>query len=371
MISRRTFLAVTAAGGVACGRKHSTGYDGFAYVANEEGQAIAAVDLTAFAVLGHVRLNASPTEVIAHARTPAVYALTPLTGTVHEIDGGRLAVARKLQTGAAAITMRLPHADPRRLYVLYREPRKISCFSLEHGSEEWQLALPAEAVDLDVSADGKTAAISFGANGLGILDIPARKLNVVPAGTELGIVRFRADGGVIIAADLGRRMLLFYDVALRRLVVRLPLAVRPDQICMNGDGGQLFVTGEGLDAVVVVYPYQTEVAETVLAGRKPGAMAASRGKPPYLFIANPTSGDVTIMNMANRKVVAVASVGAEPGYISITPDDQYALVLNHKSGDMGVLWIQDDKMVRRQKSVGLFTMIPVGSRPVSAAIRSV
>ena len=53
-------------------------------------------------------------------------------------------------------------------------------------------------------------------------------------------------------------------------VVRLPLAVRPDNMCLGGGGGQLFITGEGMDAVVAVYPYQTQVAATLLAGHAPG-----------------------------------------------------------------------------------------------------
>jgi YVTN family beta-propeller protein len=145
--------------------------------------------------------------------------------------------------------------------------------------------------------------------------------------------------------------------------------VRPDNFCFNADGGQLFVTGDGLDAVVVVYPYHTpQVAETVLAGRGPGPMASSDTRPPYLFISNPPSGEVTIMNVTTRRVVAVAAVGGEPGFVAVTPDQQYALVLNRTSGDMGVLRIHPN-IANRWKSAGLFTMIPVGSKPVCAAIR--
>ncbi len=71
--------------------------------------------------------------------------------------------------------------------------------------------------------------------------------------------------------------------------------MRPDNLCFNRsttggtDGGQLFITGEGLDGVVIVYPYHTpEVAETVLAGHAPGAMAASGA---FLFVASPLAGD--------------------------------------------------------------------------------
>jgi YVTN family beta-propeller protein len=121
-----------------------------------------------------------------------------------------------------------------------------------------------------------------------------------------------------------------------------------------------------MDAVAVVYPYTTEVARTVLAGHAPGAMAEST-VPGYLFVANPGSGDVSILDIETLRVVARASVGADPGAILITPDNQYALVLNRLSGDMAVIRISA-VTARRSRSVALFTVIPVGSTPVGAAI---
>ena len=380
MISRRAFFATATAAvaPIACGHKRATGYAGYAFVANYEGQAIAAVDLTAFAVVRHVALNANPTEVLAHPKVKSVFGLTPATGVVHEIDPGRLAVVRTLQAGSSAMSMRVNWQDPTTLYVLYREPRRLAAFSLATGKLDWQLPLPAEAKDFDVSHDGKWVSASFGATGqLGIVDTAARKLHTLDTRAELGLARFRSDGKALMVADVREHRLLLYDTELRRLVVRLPLAVRPDQMCTTADGGQLFITGDGLDAVVVVYPYQTQVAETVLAGHKPGAMATSSGKPPYLFIANPSSNDVTIFNVTTRKVSAAAAVGAEPTFIAVTPDNQFALILNRGSGDMGILRIHDKLATPKtsagliSKNAGLFTMVPVGSKPVSAAIRQV
>ncbi len=68
--------------------------------------------------------------------------------------------------------------------------------------------------------------------------------------------------------------------------------------------------------------------------------------------------------------MAAAPAGAEPGFIAITPDNQYALVLNRRSGDMAVIRIAAIT-AKRTKSAPLFTMIPVGSKPVGAAVRGV
>jgi DNA-binding beta-propeller fold protein YncE len=69
----------------------------------------------------------------------------------------------------------------------------------------------------------------------------------------------------------------------------------------------------------------------------------------------------------------VTAVGADPGFITVTPDGNFALVLNRASGDMAV--IRAGAIVAeaagRLKSAPLYTMIPVGSRPVSAAVKPV
>ena len=128
------------------------------------------------------------------------------------------------------------------------------------------------------------------------------------------------------------------------------------------------MTGEGKDAVVIAYPYQTEIGETILAGHAPGAMAVVG---PYLLVANPETNSVTVLDINYRKLAAVVQVGQEPCEILITPDNQYALVLNRKSGDLAVIRISAlaaSARVRRYKSAPLFTLIPVGQKPVSAAV---
>ncbi len=369
VISRRDLLAFSIAG-AGCRRKRGAGFGGYAFVANEEGEAIAAVDLTAFAVIRHIPLGGKPTAIVAHPTEPLVYALTPSTGTVHEVSSERgLGVRRRLRIASSAISMRLsPSADA--LLVLCEEPKQLVRIPLDRFAVGQKVALPAVPFDFDISPDGSSAAVSLGADRSFLLaDLHSRQTARIPYRGEAGLVRFQSDGRAVMLANTSERMLSVYDFASRRPIAHLPLAVRPDHFCFKPDGGQLFITGDGMDAVVIVYPYHTpQVAETVLAGRAPAAMAASEGNPGYLFVTNPPSGDITIFNITTRRVIAVASVGADPAFVTITPDNQYALVLNRRSGDMAVLLIGPN-LVNRQKSAALFTLIPVGSGPVSAVVR--
>ena len=139
----------------------------------------------------------------------------------------------------------------------------------------------------------------------------------------------------------------------------------------------MFITGDGMDAVVVVFPYQTEVFQTMLAGHAPGAMTATPTGPgsklQYLMVSNPDAGGVTVFDYQFYSLVAVVQVGRGPGQILLTPDGEYALVLNQQSGDMAVvrmlsLGMSPNGAQRRFKSAPIFTMIPVGENPVSAAL---
>jgi DNA-binding beta-propeller fold protein YncE len=376
IVTRRNLLAAAVAS-VACRTRSNAGFSGFAFVANEDGHAVAVVDMSALAVVRHVGLNAPPTQLIAHAARPVVYALTPVDGAVHEIGTDDLKPRRRVQAAPSALGMRLDRSGEA-IWVLTSRPCHLARISLDSLKVERRIPLSLDAVDFDLSLDAPLAAVSYGeAGSIAFIDLAQNKAGVpIPAGSPVRAVRFRKDGRQAIAAHASQKLLTFFDVSSARVVVRLPLAVRPDHLCFKADGGQLFVTGEGMDAVAIVYPYATQVAETILAGNAPGAMAVSPESPlvspanEFLFVANPHAGQVTILNIGSRRVLAAPSVGAEPGSILITPDNLYALVLNRKSGDVAVLLIQSSAR-RRRFPAAVLTMIPVGSKPVSAVVREV
>jgi DNA-binding beta-propeller fold protein YncE len=327
---------------------------------------VAAVDLEAMAVARHIPIEGDPAEILAVSTRPLVYALTPASGSVHEIQADRLSFTRKAAVASSAVSMRMA-PDERALYVLAREPRALIRIALDSLRPEWRIPLPEEPLELVISNDGKSAAVSL-SSSVRLVDLEGRRLSKALGKGDYGAVRFLGDGSTLIAANRGERMLSLFDAGSQRLITNLPVAVRPDYLCFNNDGGQLFITGEGMDAVVIVFPYHTpEVFETILAGRGLGAMAASSS---FLFVASPQSGNVSILDINAQRVIGSVSVGSDPGFIAVTPDDRYALVLNRKSGDLAILRLRQRSDSAR-KVPSLLTVIPVGSRPVNAAVRSV
>ena len=327
---------------------------------------MAVVDLSTFRLAKRIGLEAAPDTVIPHPRRPAVYVMMPSSGEVCEIDTAALTVARTVRLGAPVISMRCS-VDGESLWVLQaRALVRLDCGRLQAVQS---IRLPATAEDFDLSGDGR-AAVGFRQDRqLALVRLATGAIeHIAGAGAEPSLVRFQSDGKQVLAGSRADRSLTIFETSSGRTVVRLPLPVAPANFCFNSDGGQMFVTGSGMDAVAIVFPYQTEVGETILAGRAPDGMAVT-ARPPYLFVANPPSDSITVLDIDTRKLVAAIAVGQEPRSILITPDNRYALVLNRRSGDMAVIRIASFTASRhRQDPPPLFTMIPVGENPVGGAV---
>jgi YVTN family beta-propeller protein len=186
------------------------------------------------------------------------------------------------------------------------------------------------------------------------------------AGVGCGPVRFRKDGKLILAGAPAARQIVTIDAQSGVLLARLPVAIEPSRFCFNGDGGQMFVSGEGADVVAIVSPYQSEVGETMIAGRTPGALAVSDSRN-LLFVSNPGSGDLTILDIDTRHLSASVHVGEDPGEVLLTPDGEYALVVDRHSGNVSVIRITTvlDHKVRAKP---LFTVFPTAADARSAII---
>ena len=91
--------------GIACCQRKPSGYPGYAFVANQEGGAVAVVDLESFTLAKHIRLEGNPSHVVGNPAAGRVYALTPDSGAIHEIRTDTLTLARKLQVAKSAVAI--------------------------------------------------------------------------------------------------------------------------------------------------------------------------------------------------------------------------------------------------------------------------
>jgi len=369
-ISRRNLLLSPALALAACRKPKATRFPGYCFVANQDGHSVGVVDLSSFRLRKQIHLDAAPTLVLRHPQRPVVFVLAPQGGTVYEIDAISLEVGRTARAGSQAVDMQVsPRGDA--LWVLYRDPAALVEVPFDSLRPARRIRLSAPADSFDLSRDNRAAIASRQDRRVVMASLTGATIErTIAAGAEPSIVRFQSDGKQLIAGSRPERSVTIFDVSTGKTVVRLPLPLAPRHFCFTPDGGQLFISGDGMDAVVIVYPYQTEVEETILAGHSPGVMAITDTSPSYLLVANPESSGIMVFDVDTRKLVALVEVGRQPASILVTPDNQYALVLNEQSGDMAVIRIFSLAGRYRYKPAPLFTLIPVGERPVSAAVVS-
>src|ERR1700730_12018919 len=140
MISRRALLLGPVAA-LSCGRRRATAFPGNAFVAVQGENSIAVVDLTRFSVTRQIRLESTPSLVVADQRRRAVYVLAERPGAIYEVDPVALRIKRKLALPGTAVSMRLAPAGGF-LYVLCRSPNLLLRVQLDQLGIASQIKLP-------------------------------------------------------------------------------------------------------------------------------------------------------------------------------------------------------------------------------------
>ncbi|HEY1945548.1 MAG TPA: hypothetical protein VGG97_00975 [Bryobacteraceae bacterium] len=367
----------------ACGRSKGSGFFGYAFIATSGDTALAVVDLTAFRLLPAIPLGAPPVAVVAAPSVGCSYVLTPSTDSVHVVDQTLSQVAvHRLGSGLSQIKLA---PDGRTLLGLCHRSREIVIAETGYGKSGANAAsLPVirrfkvdgEPLGFDVSRTGHIAVLTGVPGVVELLHLATGQRTHAQMPDPVSALRFRDDGKLLLLARPRDRSIAALDVPSLRIIAELPLAMQPDNLCFSVDGGQLFVSGAGMDAVAVVFPYRTlEVDQTILAGRDPGLMTCSED-PNYLFVASGSGAQLSVLSVETRQMLGTVEVGGKPAYLAVTPDNQYALTFNETTGDMAVIRIPSiganiakSPADRRYKLVAaLFTMLNVGAKPIHAAI---
>ena len=359
--SRRALLASLAVS--ACSRKRAARYHGWLFVASGVERAVAVADLAFFRRVTTIPLAHAPDQLF-HAGGH-VFAVCGEGQNLVEIDPRELRVAAKIALPGKPVAAQLI-ADGKTAMVLMEEPNALVLADLVNRRVTARLPLPGQASNLDVN--GRQAAMAIPSRNLiARVSSPDLKLSgTTDVGVPCGALRFRRDGKTILAGATAAREIVTLDGATGAILARLPLPIAPSRFCFNGDGGQMFVTGVGADAVAIVSPFQNEVDQTILAGRTPYAMAVSATRH-LLFVTNMESGDLTILDIDTRTRVASVHVGENPGEILLTPDGEYALIVDQRTGNISVVRIPT-VLDRKVRTKPLFTIFPTAPDARSAII---
>lgn len=327
-----------------------------------------------FRVEHPIALPSPPSSVLPGPNGTA-YVLSSANGTMHTVSASRRVIG-SLVLGPGIVQLRegngsnslfaISSAPPQLLRIEQKSNRITHRHHLKATPRFMDVVMAGEGRDLVATSSGKAGVVE-------LFDTQAGSLRRTQLDGEIGDLRFRADGQLLLVSNLSGRSLFALSVPDLELIAELPLAMQPQSLCLSRDDGQLFITGDGMDGVAIVFPYNRvlQVDQTVLAGRDPGVMACS-DNPALLFVGSASGSDVCVMSIDSYKVIGIVDVAQHPGFITVTPDNQYALVLNRESGDVAFIRIPairtNPAIVISKSGASLFTMLSVGREPVHAAV---
>src|SRR5262249_39567899 len=115
------------------------------------------------------------------------------------------------------------------LWAVSKEARQLIEVKLDSMEVGRRISIPGEPADFDLSRERPLALVSLGAPGrAALVNLENGKTDVVDCGSAIGMARFRNDGRQWITGHQEKRLLSIFETASGKLIVRLPLAMRPD-----------------------------------------------------------------------------------------------------------------------------------------------
>lgn len=347
----------------SCGRRLALRSSSTLYISRKGQKTIAVIDLGEFLWSAKIDLPWVPSQLVRAGEQ--LLAVCPDASSVFPIDRSTNKPKRAFRLPVPAAWL-LPSEDNQRAIAVHPESGQVVSLDLQTGAVLAKATLIGPGA-YDVS--GEHLGVSLpGKKSIAVLDKNTLKtVHVVPVGIPAQTLRFRKDGQTILAGGWQERQIVTVSVDEGKLLAKLQLSLTPERFCFNDDGGQMFVSGAGLDAVAIVNPYQNEVDQTILAGRTPGDMTFAPDPLGLLLVANRESGDLTIIDIQTRRVEASVHVGMQPGFVMLTPNQEFALVINKESGDLAVIRMKT-VLDHKNKVKPLFTVVRVGADATSAVM---
>ena len=360
-VSRRQFLAITAAFGFAAAYRPPTaaahgeaeairqsvanlpeGLVGHIFTADEHGSSISMIDI------GNGEVLTVPITIAPHNVD-----LTP--------DRRLLLAVGEPSDGEHSHGAAHGHGNEAEGKLLVFDPRQI-----EDGPIA-EIAVGDHPAHVVASKDSRLAFVTnAGDDTVSVIDLETwQTVATVGTGRYPHGLRLSPDGGELYVANVLDGSVSVIDVEQRRETARIAVGKAPVQVGFLPDGSKAYVSLRDEDSVAVIDTDKQEVVATIGVGRGPIQVHATPdGK--LVYAANEGSSEdpsdtVSVIEVATGKVVDTIRTGAGAHGVSVSDDGDWVFVTNIIAGTVSII-------DRRKGTVAID--ITVGRGPNGIAFRA-
>jgi YVTN family beta-propeller protein len=325
------------------------------YVANEDGNTVSVFDAASFKNVATIPAGAGPHNV-------QVSPDGKLAWVTNNGDAGKEGDDQARMKGSMK-GMQMPMPD----HAAMSGRGEVWAIDTTTDAVVARIAVGNSPAHVVLSADGRFAYVTNGGdNTVSVIDTASQQVvAVIPVGTAPHGMRISPDGKQAYVANLKSGTVSVIDTETRKEVTQIPAGKGPAQVGFTPDGKLAFVSLSGEDQVAVIDPATRTVIRKVAVGTVPIQVYATpdsrqllvanqgaRNKPGktvsvidletfksakpiatapgthgvtidregrYAYVTNTYANSVSVLDVNERKVVAVVPVGKGPNGISVTP----------------------------------------------------
>ncbi len=209
----------------------------------------------------------------------------------------------------------------------------VSCLAAGMTSECRGLLLVANKGDrtlgiIDPETGEQLAAVpENGVTGHEVAASPDGKLAFVPIYGNSGVGHEGTDGRLIRVVDLGRK----------QVVATIDVGMRPHCAVFGPKNGLLYVTTEIGKCVTVIDPHALKVVDSIPTGQPESHMLAITRDGRRGYTCNVGPGTVSVLDLAEKKLLAVIPVCRTAQRIALSVDDRWAFTADQGRPRLAVI----------------------------------
>jgi len=298
----------------------------------------------------------------AMAAGPKAYVGNFKDATVSVIDTGTQAVVATVPVAAGPHGMAVT-PDGRTVYVSGDASSDVSVIDTSTDRAESRIEVGKSPHGLAMMPDGRMLlAAVYADDRVAFIDTSTRAVvGTAPVGKPHTIA-IRPDGAVAYVAsqEPGKFALVVIDLGARSVARSIALDKPPRDLEFTPDGGALYFTLAGVNAVQVLDPRTDKVVAQVATGVSPHLAVLFRGAPAATAVVQ-GPGEILLFDPSTHAALRTIAVGKQPHWIAGTPGGKQVYVTNEGSNDVTVV----DLATGETKSV------PVGNAPRKVVVQPV
>src|SRR6266446_3751677 len=283
-----------------------------AYVSNEKSNTISVIDTDKFAVVKTIKVGQRPRGIGLTKDEKFILVAVGDDDTIQVIDTRTYEVVATLPSGPDPELFTQDHTG-KILYVANENDNTVTIIDLERRAPLGEVQVGVEQEGMGLSPDGKT----------------------------------------LVATSETSNMAHFIDTETRRIIANVLVDARPRFAEFKRDASEVWVSSEIGGTVSVIDPAKHEVKKKItfdIPGLRKEAIQAvgisitRDGKTG--FVALGPANRVAVVNAATHEVQKYLLVGQRVWHMAFTPDEKYLLTTNGVSNDVSIIDVANLRVIK-------------------------